>query len=103
MKKYKHKYMTQTYYYYYYNPPSPANDIIPTSCLCSYLDSYSDTKMPVLVVGDLDYPHIGVWPLILVHCVAALFLTSVLQNGLTQFFFNFSTCGNIIFLNIPTS
>ena len=51
-----------------YNPLSLAHDINHTLCLCSFLDSYCDTKMPVFVVGDFNYPYID-W--ILVQCVEA--------------------------------
>ena len=77
-----------------YNPPSLANDIAHTSCLCSFLDYYCNSKLPVVVVGDFNYPNID-WsvPVNTGSICSSLFLTSILQNGLTQLV-NLPTRGN---------
>ena len=77
-----------------YNPPSLANDIAPTSCLCSFLDNYCNSKMPVVMVGDFNYPNID-WsvPVNTGSMCSSLFLTSILQSWLTQLV-NLPTRGN---------
>ena len=68
-----------------YNPPSLAHDINHTLCLCSFLDSYCNTKTPVIVVGDFNYPYIDWYaPVNTCSMCSSLFLTCILQNGHTQ-------------------
>ena len=68
-----------------YNLPSLAHDINHTLSLCSFLDSYCDTKSPVFVVIEFNYPYID-WsvPINTGSMCSSLFLTCILQNGLTQ-------------------
>lgn len=66
-----------------YNPPSLANNVDHTDCICSFLDTYA--KGCVFCVGDFNYPHIN-WKIPISHGSIAQnkFLTCTLQNGLTQ-------------------
>ena len=62
--------------------------------VCTFLDNYCNFKMPVVVVGDFNYPNID-WsvPVNTGSMCSSLFLTSILQNGLTQLV-NLPTRGN---------
>ena len=49
--------LVRGYHVFIYKPPSLANDVGHTACICSLLDTY--TKGCVFYVGDFNYPHIN--------------------------------------------